>query len=133
MKTTKSARVGDTWHLAKQPVDALPGFKPAKSMVFSGRLKLLSLCDLSCISLMRLCWLSNPWLMSHIPLLHEPAHAVLVVKSWLMSHIPLLHQPAEAVLGPNPQVTPHSVPLLHSTFEVLLGSKPGKCRNTLGR
>jgi len=40
MKTTKSARVGDTWHLAKQPVEALPGFKPAKSMVFSGRLKL---------------------------------------------------------------------------------------------
>ena len=36
MKTTKSARVGDTWHLAKQPVQPLPGFKPAKSMVFSG-------------------------------------------------------------------------------------------------
>ena len=36
MKTTKSARVGDTWHLAKQQVEALPGFKPAKSMVFSG-------------------------------------------------------------------------------------------------
>lgn len=36
MKTTKSARVGDTWHLAKQPVEMLPGFKPAKSMVFSG-------------------------------------------------------------------------------------------------
>ncbi len=40
MKTTKSARVGDTWHLAKQPVEMLPGFKPAKSMVFSGTLKL---------------------------------------------------------------------------------------------
>lgn len=37
MKTTKSARVGDTWHLAKQSVEALPGFKPAKSMVFSGQ------------------------------------------------------------------------------------------------
>ena len=36
MKTTKSAQIGDTWHLAKQPVEALPGFKPAKSMVFSG-------------------------------------------------------------------------------------------------
>ncbi|KAL3142012.1 hypothetical protein ABBQ32_004651 [Trebouxia sp. C0010 RCD-2024] len=36
MKTTKSARVGDTWHLAKQQVHALPGFQPAKSMVFSG-------------------------------------------------------------------------------------------------
>ncbi|DBB11063.1 TPA: hypothetical protein ACH3X3_006528 [Trebouxia sp. C0006] len=36
MKTTKSARVGDTWHLAKQHVEMLPGFKPAKSMVFSG-------------------------------------------------------------------------------------------------
>lgn len=39
MKTTKSARVGDTWHLAKQQVEALPGFKPAKSMVFSGQAK----------------------------------------------------------------------------------------------
>ena len=41
MKTTKSARVGDTWHLAKQQVEALPGFKPAKSMVFSGQTSLL--------------------------------------------------------------------------------------------
>ena len=41
MKTTKSARVGDTWHLAKQQVEALPGFKPAKSMVFSGQTALL--------------------------------------------------------------------------------------------
>jgi len=40
MKTTKSARVGDTWHLAKQHVEMLPGFKPAKSMVFSGRTNL---------------------------------------------------------------------------------------------
>lgn len=37
MKTTKSAQIGDTWHLAKQAVKTLPGFKPAKSMVFSGR------------------------------------------------------------------------------------------------
>lgn len=36
MKTTKSAQIGDTWHLAKQAVEPLPGFKPAKSMVFSG-------------------------------------------------------------------------------------------------
>ena len=36
MKTTKSAQIGDTWHLAKQAVETLPGFKPAKSMVFSG-------------------------------------------------------------------------------------------------
>ena len=41
MKTTKSARVGDTWHLAKQQVEALPGFKPAKSMVFSGQISLI--------------------------------------------------------------------------------------------
>jgi hypothetical protein len=37
MKDTRSARVGDTWHLAKRPVQRLPGFKPAKSMVFAGR------------------------------------------------------------------------------------------------
>lgn len=36
MKTTKAARVGDTWHLYKRPVEALPGFKPARSMVFAG-------------------------------------------------------------------------------------------------
>ncbi|KAK9810141.1 hypothetical protein WJX72_005508 [[Myrmecia] bisecta] len=36
LKTTKSARVGDTWFLDKQPVPALPGFKPSKSMVFAG-------------------------------------------------------------------------------------------------
>ena len=41
MKTTKSARVGDTWHLAKQQVEMLPGFKPAKSMVFSGQAALI--------------------------------------------------------------------------------------------
>ena len=36
MKTTKAARVGDTWHLSKRPVERLPGFKPAKAMVFAG-------------------------------------------------------------------------------------------------
>ncbi|GAB4818255.1 hypothetical protein N2152v2_005301 [Parachlorella kessleri] len=36
MKDTRSARVGDTWHLARRPVQQLPGFKPAKSMVFAG-------------------------------------------------------------------------------------------------
>ncbi len=36
MKTVKEARVGDTlYHLGKE-VEALPGFKPAKSMVFAG-------------------------------------------------------------------------------------------------
>jgi translation factor GUF1, mitochondrial len=36
MKTVKEARVGDTFHHAKVPVKPLPGFKPAKSMVFAG-------------------------------------------------------------------------------------------------
>lgn len=36
MKTVKEARVGDTFYHTKQPVPALPGFKPAKSMVFAG-------------------------------------------------------------------------------------------------
>ncbi|KAI3434957.1 hypothetical protein D9Q98_003011 [Chlorella vulgaris] len=36
MKDTRSARVGDTWHHQRRPVPALPGFKPAKSMVFAG-------------------------------------------------------------------------------------------------
>jgi hypothetical protein len=31
-----AARVGDTWHHYRRPVPALPGFKPAKSMVFAG-------------------------------------------------------------------------------------------------
>jgi GTP-binding protein LepA len=38
MKDTRSARVGDTWHLYRRPVPPLPGFKPAKSMVFAGGL-----------------------------------------------------------------------------------------------
>jgi hypothetical protein len=36
IKTTKAARVGDTLHLVKRPVEPLPGFRPAKSMVFAG-------------------------------------------------------------------------------------------------
>ena len=36
MKTVREARVGDTIYHTKQPVKALPGFKPAKAMVFSG-------------------------------------------------------------------------------------------------
>lgn len=36
MKTVKEARVGDTFFHTKYPVKALPGFKPAKSMVFAG-------------------------------------------------------------------------------------------------
>ena len=36
MKTVKEARVGDTFYQVKHPVEALPGFKPAKSMVFAG-------------------------------------------------------------------------------------------------
>jgi len=36
MKTVQEARVGETVHLAKKPVPAFPGFKPAKPMVFAG-------------------------------------------------------------------------------------------------
>ncbi|GMH39966.1 hypothetical protein BSKO_07870 [Bryopsis sp. KO-2023] len=36
MKTTRSARIGDTWHLQRHPVEPLPGFKPAKANVFAG-------------------------------------------------------------------------------------------------
>ncbi|MBD3231483.1 elongation factor 4 [Candidatus Dependentiae bacterium] len=36
MKTVKEARVGDTFFHTKVPVKPLPGFKPAKSMVFAG-------------------------------------------------------------------------------------------------
>ncbi|KTF90089.1 hypothetical protein cypCar_00023881 [Cyprinus carpio] len=35
MKEVKEAQIGDTLYLHKQPVEALPGFKPAKSMVFA--------------------------------------------------------------------------------------------------
>ena len=33
MKNTKSAKIGDTWHLHKKPVEALAGFREPKSMV----------------------------------------------------------------------------------------------------
>ncbi len=36
MKNVKEAQVGDTFYHYKNKVDALPGFKPAKSMVFAG-------------------------------------------------------------------------------------------------
>ncbi len=36
MKTVKEARVGDTIYKKGQPVQPLPGFKPAKPMVFAG-------------------------------------------------------------------------------------------------
>lgn len=36
MKDTRQARVGDTWHAEGAPVPALPGFKPARSMVYAG-------------------------------------------------------------------------------------------------
>lgn len=38
MKDTRQARVGDTWHHYRRPVEPLPGFRPAKSMVFAGGL-----------------------------------------------------------------------------------------------
>ncbi|KAL7747734.1 Translation factor guf1 mitochondrial [Sorochytrium milnesiophthora] len=36
MKSTSEAHIGDTFHHHNAPVPALPGFQPAKSMVFSG-------------------------------------------------------------------------------------------------
>lgn len=36
MKSTAEAHVGDTFYRDKHPVEALPGFVPAKSMVFAG-------------------------------------------------------------------------------------------------
>uniref|UniRef100_A0A8D3CS27 GTP binding elongation factor GUF1 n=1 Tax=Scophthalmus maximus TaxID=52904 RepID=A0A8D3CS27_SCOMX len=36
MKDVKEAQIGDTLYLQEQPVEALPGFKPAKPMVFAG-------------------------------------------------------------------------------------------------
>jgi elongation factor 4 len=36
MRTSREARVGDTFYHLEQPVEALPGFKPAKPMVFAG-------------------------------------------------------------------------------------------------
>lgn len=37
MKDVKEAQIGDTLYLQEQPVEALPGFKPAKAMVFAGK------------------------------------------------------------------------------------------------
>ncbi len=36
LKDLKAARVGDTWHAVRRPVAALPGFRPAKALVFAG-------------------------------------------------------------------------------------------------
>lgn len=36
LKDVKAARVGDTWHEARKPVQALPGFKPVQPMVYAG-------------------------------------------------------------------------------------------------
>jgi translation factor GUF1, mitochondrial len=36
MRTVKEARIGDTVHIDKKPVEIFPGFKPAKPMVFAG-------------------------------------------------------------------------------------------------
>eukprot|EP00041_Stephanoeca_diplocostata_P016969 m.337148 g.337148 ORF g.337148 m.337148 type:complete len:664 (+) comp20544_c0_seq1:163-2154(+) len=36
MRQNKEARVGDTIHITNKPVDVLPGFKPARCMVFCG-------------------------------------------------------------------------------------------------
>uniref|UniRef100_A0A8C3ACF8 GTP binding elongation factor GUF1 n=1 Tax=Cyclopterus lumpus TaxID=8103 RepID=A0A8C3ACF8_CYCLU len=36
MKDVKEAQIGDTLYLKEQPVETLPGFKPAKAMVFAG-------------------------------------------------------------------------------------------------
>lgn len=36
MKTVKEARIGDTFHRHREAVTPLPGFKPAKAMVFAG-------------------------------------------------------------------------------------------------
>jgi len=36
MKNAREARVGDTFYDEKNPVDPLPGFKPAKPVVFAG-------------------------------------------------------------------------------------------------
>ncbi|KNE69246.1 hypothetical protein AMAG_13629 [Allomyces macrogynus ATCC 38327] len=36
MKSTSEAHIGDTFYLLGNKVEALPGFQPAKPMVFSG-------------------------------------------------------------------------------------------------
>jgi len=37
MKDVKEAQIGDTLYLQGHPVETLPGFKPAKPMVFAGK------------------------------------------------------------------------------------------------
>ena len=40
LKSPKAVRVGDTWHHSKaSDVVPLPGFKPAKAMMFAGALR----------------------------------------------------------------------------------------------
>lgn len=36
MRNARSARVGDTWHLANEQVEPLPEFQPALPKVFAG-------------------------------------------------------------------------------------------------
>ena len=36
LKSIKAARVGDTWHHHKATPEPLPGFRPAKAMMFAG-------------------------------------------------------------------------------------------------
>uniref|UniRef100_A0A4W5JMJ1 Translation elongation factor EFTu-like domain-containing protein n=1 Tax=Hucho hucho TaxID=62062 RepID=A0A4W5JMJ1_9TELE len=38
MKEVNEAQIGDTLYHQKHPIEALPGFKPAKAMVFAGTL-----------------------------------------------------------------------------------------------
>lgn len=46
MKEVKDAQIGDTFYIQNQPVEALPGFKPAKCMVFAGiQLSFKSICN----------------------------------------------------------------------------------------
>lgn len=42
MKDVKEAQIGDTLYLQEQPVEAFPGFKPAKAMVFAGKKRSLA-------------------------------------------------------------------------------------------
>ena len=36
MKSTSESQIGDTFHHLSAPVEALPGFRPAKPMLFAG-------------------------------------------------------------------------------------------------
>ena len=42
MKDVKEAQIGDTLYHQHNPVESLPGFKPAKAMVFAGEQKILA-------------------------------------------------------------------------------------------